>query len=49
MTFNAGWTEPARDVPSVPAPIDIPRLTDHVVRAINERIVAQHERLGRAF
>jgi hypothetical protein len=49
MTFNAGWTEPARDVPSVPAPIDIPRLTDHVVRAINERIVAQHERMGRAF
>jgi hypothetical protein len=48
-TFTAPWFEPARSEPAPAAAIDIPRLTDHVVRAINERIVAQHERMGRAF
>jgi hypothetical protein len=31
----------------VPGPIDVNRLTDEVVRAIDRRIVAQRERLGR--
>lgn len=48
-TFNAPWAEPRGSEPQATPPIDIPRLTDQVVRAINERIVAQHERMGRAF
>ena len=48
-TFTAPWADPHRAEPPSTREIDIPGLTDHVVRAINERIVAQHERMGRAF
>lgn len=48
-TFSAPWVEPHHAEPTAAPAVDIPGLTDHVVRAINERIVAQHERMGRAF
>jgi hypothetical protein len=48
-TFSAPWVDPHRAESSATPSIDIPRLTDQVVRVINERIVAQHERMGRAY
>ena len=37
----------SRTNPPAPAPIDVNRLTDQVIQAIDRRIVAQRERLGR--
>jgi hypothetical protein len=36
-----------RTNPPAPAPVDVHRLTDQVIQAIDRRIVAQRERLGR--
>jgi hypothetical protein len=37
----------SRTSPPAPAPIDVHRLTDQVIQAIDRRIIAQRERLGR--
>jgi hypothetical protein len=37
----------SRTSPPAPAPVDVHRLTDQVIQAIDRRIVAQRERLGR--
>jgi hypothetical protein len=39
------WEDPART--SVPAPADIEQLTDHVLRSLDQRVVAARERLGK--
>jgi hypothetical protein len=38
----------SRTNPPAPAPIDVHRLTDQVIQAIDRRIIAQRERLGRS-
>lgn len=49
LAFGAPWADPPAIDARPASAIDIPRLTDQVVRVINERVVAQHERMGRAF
>src|SRR5262249_47402149 len=45
--FSAAGTASGRR--SVPPPVDIEKLTDQVVRQIDQRITAFRERLGKAF
>jgi hypothetical protein len=38
----------SRTYPPAPTPMDVNRLTDQVIQAIDRRIIAQRERLGRS-
>jgi hypothetical protein len=49
MVATSPWGDPARATALAERAIDIPRLTDQVIEAINHRIVASRERQGRAF